>query len=44
MSYKLSESKTEKKENTKDILFCNFRVDMLLKYKKTRLRSHKGND
>lgn len=44
VSYKLSESKTEKKETTKDILFCNFRVDMLLKYKKTRLRSHKGND
>ena len=33
-----------KKKITEDILFCNFRVEMLPKYKITRLRSHKGND
>ena len=33
-----------KNESTEDILFCNFRVEMLLKYKNTRLRSQEGND
>ena len=38
------QKENRKKKITEDILFCNFRVEMLPKYKITRLRSHKGND
>ena len=33
-----------KNESTEDILFCSFRVEVLLKYKNTRFRSQEGND
>ena len=45
MNCELKQQKeNRKKKITEDILFCNFRVEMLPKYKITRLRSHKGND
>ena len=45
MNCELEQRKENRKnESTEDILFCNFRVEMLLKYKNTRLRSQEGND
>ena len=45
VNWELEQRKENRKnESTEDILLCNFRVEMLLKYKNTRLRSQEGND